>query len=1099
MTEACTGNVYTLGATGDTEAFVSKPYIFPSTISTLAVIKLLPHSLLLLEDGTLHRTLTDPPLPEWLQPSIDAWNGSVERDTSRTADCYVSEEHITVLASSTATSLRSAVFTIGLNHHAQRGLGHRHDKAASVSVVPKVSSLSGSTVLTAISCGARHTLAVTSTGDVYGWGDNRQGQLFLPPSTPYVVSPQYIAALRHASVVKVGCQADYSVALDALGRLWYAGAGLLRQAEAGVPQQLSVSDSVVQFGLGKEHALVVTTATPSLHVIGDNMFGQLGLSGVRRIKELTPLVGEWDKDGIASVTAGAYSTLLIGATGGVWAFGSNQNCKLATSSNQSTILPPTALTSIANLPISQLLCASTTTTVFVPSRLISVSPSMLPSSGGAAVCLRGAGLFPHVSRLAVAFTYLTVRVVVDAEWDEAEQCVSCPSPELPAMVVAGGSAGVEQCKVQVSLDSSHWSAPMSVYVYVPPSWEHASLLPTGVQCAQQSTVSLRVELDDLPYEACSGRLNTVSGQRYTLDAWWDGSSNQLRLEIPELPSDTVNTQAALSVTLNGQQWHDVPLTLTLYQLTSCRPNRSTLSLLPTRLRLSLDGCVLHERPKVRFAVMDSGQELVVDAWWVSAEDDRRVQRAEEEKREHEAAAERQHEEQKWAKIARSEEEKDDEERRHDEEVRTKLAAALQSAAQQREQRMQQWADEDAAYQLLQERDRVGLGCIELITPSFVHIGPCNVRVWLCVNTVDWHDSGIELPVTQPTLLRLLPNCGPTGGETQVIVEGDGLLQADMVSVSMSVPRPATPPALEVVEEKENDAKGKKKLAAAKMPTTPKSGRKTGVDTPATPANLAVPSIETTPPISLPATVQPAIPPASAASVSFTTPALAAGARNVEVAFSSASSSHATFISSPALPFTFYSALTFSDCQPSVLSLWGGQDVQLSGKGFVPSSKIRMRLTVREEEEKARVAAPAPKDKKGSKAAVDESKAPSEAPTARIKPPPSFIELDARYRQDDDDIKSPKQAAAPKGKPAAKGKADEGPAAFITFVSPTAALGWSGVAEGEERRVCEEMVGRVVDISVALNGQQFVSTGLVVRYEREAKGKKPPAADKGKKK
>ena len=1099
MTDACTGSVYTLGrvsASDDSaETFLSQPYTFPPSISTLAVIKLLPHSLLLLEDGTLHRTTAVPPLPDWLRDSVDAWNGSAERDGSRIADCVVSDEHITLLASSTATSLRSAVFTSGRNQHAQRGVGHMHDKTAAVSAVPKLSALPGSTVITAIAGGARHTLALALTGDVYGWGDNRQGQLFLPPSTPYLCTPQYIASLRDTSIVRVGCQADYSVVLDALGRLWYAGAGLVRQIDAGVPQQLSAGDSVLHFALGNEHAVVLTSAAHSVHVIGNNLFGQLGLTGTRRVRELTQLAGEWDEDGVTSVTAGPFSTFLHSSAGAVWAFGSNQNSKLASSSASSTILPPTPFTAIAHLPASHLLCTSTSTAVFVPSRLTHVSPSMLPSSGGAAVCLRGAGLFAHASRLSVAFNYLTVRIAVDAEWDEAEQCVRCLSPELPAMVVANSAAGVERCGVQVSLDSSHWTAPMPVFVYVPPSWEHASLLPRGVQCSQPSTVSLKVELDDLPYDACSGRLTTSSGQTYTLPGRWQGVSHQLQLDIPELPADTANTQAALSVTLNGQQWHDVPLPLALYQLSNCRPSRPTLSLLPTRLRLSLDGCVLHERPRVKFAVVDSELELTVDAWWVSEEEDRRLQRAEEKGREVAAAAERHAEEQKWARIARAEEEKDDEERRHDEEVKARLAVAEQAAAQQREERLQRWADEDDVYQQLSEHDKLARGGIELNTPSFVHVGPCSARVWLCVNTADWHDSGIELHVTQPTLTRLVPNCGPIAGETRVVVEGDGLLQAESVTVSLCVPRPATPLPAEAVEEKEKDAKGKKLAptkAAAAAPSTPKSGRRPAADTPA-----ALPITEPPPATTIPATLLPAADATSATTITFVTPALAAATRNVELTFSSAPPAQPAFLSSPTLPFTSYLPPTFTDCQPSVLSLWGGQDVQLSGKGFVPSAHIRVRLTARPEEEKAPAGPAAAKDKKSKAAAAEESKAPSEAATARVKPPPLCVELDGRYRQEEDEMKSPKQQ--PKGKVPAKGKADDGPAAVILFVSPTIAIGWSGVAEGEERRVCEEMLGRLLDVSVALNGQQFVPTGLAVKYEREAAKGKKPAAAAGKKK
>jgi len=52
---------------------------------------------------------------------------------------------------------------------------------------------------------------------------------------------------------------------------------------------------------------------------------------------------------------------------------------------------------------------------------------------------------------------------------------------------------------------------------------------------------------------------------------------------------------------------------------------------------------------------------------------------------------------------------------------------------------------------------------------------------------------------------------------------------------------------------------------------------------------------------------------------------------------------------------------------------------------------------------------------------------------------------------------------------------------------------------EQNYKLEEMIGRSVEISIAMNGQQFVNTGLSIKYDKENKPvKKSQPAEKKKK-
>jgi alpha-tubulin suppressor-like RCC1 family protein len=83
----------------------------------------------------------------------------------------------------------------------------------------------------AVSCGDSHAAAVTTLGELYVWGQNESGQLGLGLSPDGALQPQLRpVALRcfHGGrrAVTVGCGAAHTMAIDSRGQVWaWGGAG----------------------------------------------------------------------------------------------------------------------------------------------------------------------------------------------------------------------------------------------------------------------------------------------------------------------------------------------------------------------------------------------------------------------------------------------------------------------------------------------------------------------------------------------------------------------------------------------------------------------------------------------------------------------------------------------------------------------------------------------------------------------------------------------------------------------------------------------------------------------------------------------------------
>src|SRR4051794_20993780 len=202
-------------------------------------------------------------------------------------------------ASATADGGAGAVYAFGLNHSGQ--LGVEVDSGTdNATPTPQPVSLPGATgPVTQIASGSNHSLVVTSTGQLYAFGENADGEL--------------------GSTVNNGTPtANPTPTLVSLP----SGAGPVSDAAAGA-----------------NFSLVVTT-TGQLYAFGANFYGQLGNAtnnGTHNANPVPVLVGLPGATGPAAhVAAGGSHSLVATSSGQLYTFGLNKYGQIGVATNSGT-------------------------------------------------------------------------------------------------------------------------------------------------------------------------------------------------------------------------------------------------------------------------------------------------------------------------------------------------------------------------------------------------------------------------------------------------------------------------------------------------------------------------------------------------------------------------------------------------------------------------------------------------------------------------------------------------------------------------------------------------------------------------------------------
>jgi alpha-tubulin suppressor-like RCC1 family protein len=210
----------------------------------------------------------------------------------------------------------------GGNNHGQLGDGKRR-----ASNVPVAVALPAGTSVTDAAAGESHTLALTATGAVLAWGDNKAGELgdggTVPSTTP--VSVTLPAGVKVTSV-QAGCRD--SVALTSAGSVldWgkndYGELGVGNREDSDVPVSVKLPAGVKVTAVAASCFFdLALTSAGQLLAWGRDYEGSLG-NGKQSASSPLPIRVRLPRGvTITSMAVGGYSALAVTASGRVYAWG----------------------------------------------------------------------------------------------------------------------------------------------------------------------------------------------------------------------------------------------------------------------------------------------------------------------------------------------------------------------------------------------------------------------------------------------------------------------------------------------------------------------------------------------------------------------------------------------------------------------------------------------------------------------------------------------------------------------------------------------------------------------------------------------------------
>ncbi len=268
---------------------------------------------------------------------------------------------------SLAVTSTGQLYAFGYNYYGQLGIA-ANSGTPKPNPTPTLVTLPGATgPVTQVAAGYQHSLAVTSTGQLYAFGDNYYGQLGIaansgtakPNPTPTLVT------LPGATgpVTQVAAGAWHSLALTSTGQLYAFGSNgegqLGNTANNGTnnpnptPTLVTLPGAtgrVTQVAAGYQHSLALTS-TGQLYAFGLNLYGQLGITAHSGAYEPnptpTPVTLPGATGSVTRIAAGGYHSLALTSTGQLYAFGLNGEGQLGGTTNNGTDNPnptPTLVT-----------------------------------------------------------------------------------------------------------------------------------------------------------------------------------------------------------------------------------------------------------------------------------------------------------------------------------------------------------------------------------------------------------------------------------------------------------------------------------------------------------------------------------------------------------------------------------------------------------------------------------------------------------------------------------------------------------------------------------------------------------------------------------
>jgi len=266
---------------------------------------------------------------------------------------------------SSAITSRGRIFTWGYNFNGQLGDGSWTNKSTPIEITNQFSLFSGETI-TQVALGYTHSAAITSIGRIFTWGYNLYGQLgdgtTDNQSVPTEITNQF-SILSGEIITQVSLGYEYSSGITSSGRIFTWGRndngqlGDSTTINKSIPREigynifniirnpLPASENITQVFLGYGYSSAITSSG-RIFTWGSNWYGQLGDGTSTDIlipTEITHQFGLLLGETITQVSLGYGHSAAITSSGRIFTWGNNWDGQLGdgTTDNQSV---PTEIT-----------------------------------------------------------------------------------------------------------------------------------------------------------------------------------------------------------------------------------------------------------------------------------------------------------------------------------------------------------------------------------------------------------------------------------------------------------------------------------------------------------------------------------------------------------------------------------------------------------------------------------------------------------------------------------------------------------------------------------------------------------------------------------
>ena len=273
--------------------------------------------------------------------------------TSNFSAVKVLENNLPILETITTVSLGKSysmaltstgrVFTWGNNDYGQLGNESTLSGNLPIEITARL-GLNNSETVVSISLGSSHSAILTSEGRVFTWGRNYEGQLgdgtVSCKDKPIEITNQFNLSAGE-TIVNISLGYNNSSAISSTGKVFIWGSGTNIPADITSQFSLSAGETITSISLGNSH-YIVTTSTGRVFTWGDNSYGQLGDGTLINKTTPTEITNQFSfslGESLTIISLGYNHSSAVTSTGRVFTWGFNTYGEMGDETNNSKDIP----------------------------------------------------------------------------------------------------------------------------------------------------------------------------------------------------------------------------------------------------------------------------------------------------------------------------------------------------------------------------------------------------------------------------------------------------------------------------------------------------------------------------------------------------------------------------------------------------------------------------------------------------------------------------------------------------------------------------------------------------------------------------------------